>query len=430
MNFNNADNIHFIGIGGIGVSALARLALQEGKEVTGSDASESEILTDLRADGAAVSVGHAADNVSSATDLVVYSIAVPPENPELQKADTLNIPAITYPEALGELSKDKNTIAVAGTHGKTTTTAMIAEITSQSSMLDPTVIVGSLLSATDSNCIHGLDNNLVVEACEYKRSFLHLHPDVLVITNIDNDHLDYFDGIADIKAAFSELIEKLPKEGTVITNPTGEHIAAVLAESQVDVVDYTRIQKSFQLQVPGEHAIANAQAAVGAVTELGISQKQAAEYVSAFTGTWRRAEMKGHTAGGALVYDDYAHHPTEIKATLQGFRQQHPEKKMIVVFQPHLYSRTKKLLDEFPPSFAPAERIIILPIYAAREAPDASISAHDLLETLQAAYPDKAIQYAGDFDTAKKHLEGYMTAGNMVATMGAGDVYKLAEMLI
>jgi len=362
-----AKKIYFIGIGGIGMSALARMMLSYGKEVTGSDQEESLITKDLETKGAHIFIGQKEENLASDIDVVIYTIAIKNDNPELKKAHSLNIPVFSYPEALGVVSEDMFTIAVSGTHGKTTTTAMIGKILSDAKK-EPTIIVGSLLKDGNTNFVEGKSDIFVVEACEYKRSFLQLHPNILVITNIDNDHLDYYKDLNDIQSAFAELAQKVPKEGYVITNPRDSSIAPVLKDVSAQVIDYTEEKDdSFNLNVPGAYNILNAKAAFAVSNILNIPREDALDALSQFNGTWRRFEFKRKTSYGVLVYDDYAHHPTEIKAVLKAARELFSDKKIIAIFQPHLYSRTKLLLNEFAESFKDADEVLIAPIYAARE---------------------------------------------------------------
>lgn len=404
--------VHFIGVGGIGVSALARLFLAEGKKVTGSDRSPSLITAELSKLGVEIKAG-----VGEA-DLVIYTIAVPSDHPELVEARERQIPTLSYPEALGLLSRDKFTIAVAGTHGKTTTTAMIAEILIAAG-LDPTVIVGSLFqppnqaAASPTNFIAGRSKYFVVEACEYRRSFLHLAPRILVITNIDADHLDYYHDLADIQSAFAALVAKVPPDGAVIT-----------------AKEYEQISLPITLGVPGRHNQQNAQAAIAVAKTLGLSEAVARQHLANFQGTWRRFELKGETSTGALVYDDYAHHPAEISATLQGARELYPERQIIAVFQPHLYSRTKQLLADFAAALSGADEVLLLPIYAAREPFDPSISSEMLAEAIRAR--GVAVEVFSDFAGVKRCLSSTLTAdrSKLILIMGAGDVTELAGTLV
>jgi len=395
IELQTIKKIHFIGIGGIGVSAIARMFLLEGKEVSGSDRSKSVITDELEKLGATIYEGHAKSNVPEDCDLVVYTIAVGDDNPERGVCKN----ELTYPEVLGLISKDKFTIAVSGTHGKTTTTGMIAKIMIDAG-LNPTVIVGSLLKDVKSNFVAGDSEYLVVEACEYRRSFLNLHPTILVITNIEADHLDYYKDLDDIKSAFEEMKAKVQDGGVIITEK-----------------EYSQAPDDFQLQAPGEHNIKNAQAAYMVGKVLDISEEDIRKSLEEFSGTWRRFDFLGKTKEGVFVYDDYAHHPDEVRATLKGFREKYPDKKILVIFQPHLYSRTKLLLDEFAKSFSDADRIIITPIYAAREERDESISHEMLADRIGG-------EVADDFDSID------IKDAEVVVVMGAGDIRKVGEDLL
>ena len=366
-NLSDAKKIYLIGIGGIGMSALARMMLAQGRKVLGSDRSESLITKELQKEGAHIFIEQKEGNITDDIDLVIYTIAVSDDNPELIKAHSLHIPTISYPEALGIISKGMFTIAVSGTHGKTTTTAMIGKILSDAGR-SPTMIVGSLLQKEKTNFIQGTSDIFIVEACEYKRSFLHLNPNILVITNIDNDHLDYYKDIVDIQSAFAELARKVSKDGFIITNPNDPLITPIFKGVEANIIDYTKENSSdISLEVGGTHNILNAQAALAVGKVLEISHSTSLRALNKFSGTWRRFEYKGNTKNGALLYDDYAHHPTEIKATLNAAREKFSNKKIIVIFQPHLYSRTKLLMDEFAHSFTNADEVIVAPVYAARE---------------------------------------------------------------
>lgn len=423
---NTIKSAHFIGIGGIGVSALARMMLLRGIIVRGSDRGPSLITERLAQDEAEIFFGHDAKNLATDADVVIYSPAIAKENPELNAARERNIPTYTYPEALGMVSRGMRTIAVSGTHGKTTTTAMIAEIL-LSANLDPTVVVGSLLKNSGSNFIYGTSNLFVVEACEYKRSFLSLAPEILVITNIDNDHLDYYGTMEGIQDAFAEMVAKVPARGAIICNPNDERVKPVLKNAQASVVDYTQEVLNAPLQVPGDHNISNAKAALAVVRILGVSVVDAQEGILKFAGTWRRMEHKGQTAQGAMVYDDYAHHPTEIRATLQGFRAKYPEGNIRVIFQPHLYSRTKLLFDDFVQSFADADEILIAPIYAAREENDPSITSEKLALAIQTRKQN--VSFFNDLQNLENFLHKTIGKDDVIVTMGAGDIYKIGEKL-
>ena len=413
MDFSKIKTAHFIGIGGIGISAIARMFLLEGKKVNGSDVADSEVTEELRKLGAQISIGQRAENVLVDCDLVIYTIAITPDNPEFAEAKRRGIPLLSYPEALGIISKEKYTIAVSGTHGKTTTTAMIAKILMDAG-LDPTVIVGSFLldaKGGRTNFISGKSKYLVVEACEYRRSFLNLSPKILVITNIDADHLDYYKNLDDIKSAFAELAMRVPKDGVVINN-----------------FDSISLPSGFKLKIPGRHNIENAKAALAVARALKIDDVVALKSLSEFSGTWRRFEYRGEAKNGALVYDDYGHHPTEIEATFQGARGLFPTQKIIVVFQPHLYSRTKDHLEEFGKCFARADAVILLPIYPAREKDQGNISSQMVVDEIQKN--KQSAYFVKTFAEAAEKATKFAGSDGIIITMGAGETNKVADILI
>lgn len=433
MNEAFLDNIksaHFIGIGGIGVSAIARLMLARGVYVSGSDRAPSLVTEKLEALGARIFFGHDKAYVPAALDVLVYSPAVSDKNPELCIARERGVPTYSYPEALGQISRGMRTVAVAGTHGKTTTTAMIAEVLVDARK-NPTVIVGSLLKS-GTNFIAGTSDLFVVEACEYKRSFLNLSPEILVITNIDNDHLDYYGSIEGIQEAFAEMAAKVPAIGAIVCNPSDPLVAPVLTKTSARIIDYTKETLTTPLAVSGEHNIKNAKAALAVARLLGVEEGEAVRLLVKFEGTWRRMEYKGTTASGVLVYDDYAHHPTEIQATLQGFRAKYPEGRIRVVFQPHLYSRTKLLLNDFAQSFGDANEVIVAPIYAAREANDPTITAEILAQRImdEQKNPGLRVWAMLDFVAIETYLRDTAEKGDIIVTMGAGDIFKVGESLL
>ncbi len=431
MNLDKIKKVHFVGIGGIGVSAVARMMLHEGKRVSGSDRSDSELIAALRNEGASVHVGHNASNLPKDTDLLIYTVAVKEDNPELVEAKKNGTTVMSYPQFVGEISKNKYTIAVSGTHGKTTTTAMIAKILIDAG-LDPTVIVGSLLKTADgkrTNFVPGKSKYLVIEACEYNRSFLQYYPQTLVITNIDNDHLDYYKDIADIQSAFAEIAGRVPQDGFVVTDKNHLIITPVLKGLQGKIVNYDLYANMpFELKVPGIHNKKNAAAAFALAISLGIDPKAAQKSLESFAGTWRRFEYKGLTQNGAKVYDDYGHHPTEIRATLQGARELYPRERLIVAFQPHLYSRTKLLLEEFSESFGLADEVILGPIYAAREVDDGNVSS-ELLATKIAGKGGFA-KSIDTLDGVANYLISNSKKGDVIIVMGAGDIYEVADKIV
>ena len=427
MNLTDIKKIHFIGIGGIGISAIARMMILDGKKVSGSDIAESIVSDKLRDLGADIFIGHKEENLQR-VDLVVYTTAISLENPELQKAKRLGVEMYSYPEMLGLVSKNKYTIAICGTHGKTTTTAMIGGILSDAG-LDPTLVVGSLLKKGESNFVAGKSDYFVVEACEYRRAFLNLSPKIIVVTNIEADHLDYYENLEDIQGAFSEFVAKLADDGILICNAKDDNLAPVIRSAKCKVIDYKNIDlEDLRLKVPGRHNLENAKAAATAALALGVNNETSKKSLENFSGTWRRFEHKGTTKNGAEVYDDYGHHPTEIKATLLGAREFFGSKKIICVFQPHLFSRTKSLMDDLANSFEDADFVVLADIYAAREKDGGDINSKDLEEKIKQSKAD--VVYLGSFDKIEKFLMENSGAGNVIITMGAGDVYKIGEKLI
>lgn len=429
MNEEFLKNIkvaHFVGIGGVGTSAVARMLLARGVSVSGSDRESSPNTDKLEAEGVKFFVGHDASHVPDECDLVAYSPAIRMDNPELLVASLRGVQVFSYPRVLGIISEGMRTIAVSGTHGKTTTTAMISEIL-VGAKLSPTVIVGSILNKTGSNFVAGTSNLFVVEACEYQRSFMNLTPEILVITNIDNDHLDYYGSMAGVQKAFAEFAEKVPQTGTVVCNPNDPFVAPILKNVKAQIIDYANGGLIVPLQITGAHNVKNAKAAIAATKVLGVDSVEASRLLALFKGTWRRMEKKGQMENGALVYDDYAHHPTEIKATLQGFREKYHKWRIVVVYQPHLYSRTKTLLRDFSESFADADEVIVAPIYGARETPDPEISSEILAEAIREHNPN--VHAGANFSDIENYLRDTITENDIVITMGAGDIYKVGEAL-
>lgn len=415
--------IFCIGIGGIGLSALARYYKSQGHAVSGSDMSKSELTNTLQKEGINILIGIDKNHIPKDVDLVVHTAALASDYPELLQAKEYGIKTMTYFEALGVVTKDKKTIAVCGTHGKTTTTAM-AYNALKACGINPTVIVGSLLEGHNTNFILGdseLPNGqaswMVVEACEYKRSFLNLYPTHIIVTNIDTDHLDYYKDLEDIKSAFQTFAEKLDSDGFLVTHndvdlkTTGQKIDA-------DKINLNGIE----LNVLGGHNKRNAQLVISLLINLGFDQGKIREGLLNFKGTWRRLEYKNEQKG-AVMYDDYGHHPTEIKATLEAIREKYKagKFKLVVIFQPHLYSRTKLLLNDFANAFNLADKILIIPIYAAREKDDGSISSLDLVEKMINSI------YMETLDEVKKYIDKNCHSGSVVLTIGAGDVYKLHD---
>ena len=415
MNILEAKRVHCIGIGGAGVSALAGLLLGLGKEVSGTEDNESpKTLDPLRTKG--VSILSEKESLPE-VDVFVYSDAWITNHPEvLEAARTKNVPVYSYFEALGEISAKYKTIAIAGTHGKTTTTAMLARMLRS---LDPTVIVGSVMKDTNSNVRIGESEYLLVEACEYNDHFLHLSPQVLAITNIELDHTDYFKDINQLLASYVELVSKIPEDGALIMNISGEHEEKLIEHAKCAVIDYSQIEAP-KLLVPGEFNIENAKVALAVAQELKYSLPEYTEALESFPGTWRRFEFKGKTHAGTLVYDDYAHHPTAIEKTVLAVKQHFPSKKIVVAFHPHLYSRTRDFMEAFGTALAFADMVYVAPIFAAREEFDGVTTHKALVECVQGA--------GGNAETIenKEELEAILEGCDdqtIFFTMGAGDIY-------
>jgi UDP-N-acetylmuramate--alanine ligase len=416
--------IYIVGIGGIGVSALAQLYAHEGAVVLGSDKSESPTTEMLKEKGIEVYIGHEATQVPEDAELLVYSVAVPTENSERVHARELGIPELNYFEALGKASEGKKVIAIAGTHGKTTTTAMIGKILVEAGE-DPTIIVGSLVSDWRSNFRAGKSDFFIIEACEYKRDFLTLSPHTLVITNIELDHTDYYKDLDDVIDAFRALIDRTDAAGNIVTATSLPTIQKTIESAPQNVVDYSPVPVP-DLLVPGQFNIENAKAAKAAVHAVfpHIPDAQIDASLSAFRGAWRRFEFKGTLSSGAELYDDYAHHPTAIERTLVAAREKFPDKQLVVFFHPHLYSRTRDLWDGFVSALSYADAAFILPVYAAREAPDPSVSNEQLAKAItDAGGNGKAV---ADFAEVVQTLRA-LPDDTIAFTMGAGDVYKAGE---
>ncbi|OHA21290.1 MAG: hypothetical protein A2W52_04570 [Candidatus Taylorbacteria bacterium RIFCSPHIGHO2_02_49_25] len=474
LNFKKISSIHFIGIGGIGISAIARMFLRQAQnkfslvEVRGSDEAESDVTEELRKLGARVFIGQKARNVPAECDLVIYTIAVTPDNPEFAEAKRRGIHMMSYPEALGEIARGKFTIAVSGTHGKTTTTAMIAKIMIEAG-LDPTVVIGSFLTRSDlvqqgrtllyrgkgrTNFIAGEGRYLVAEACEYRRSFLHLSPKILVITNIDADHLDYYNDLDDIESGFRELAAKVPEDGAVICDFSDTRAKRVASTGKGRVIDFGKfLTKVPKLLVPGVHNKKDATAALAVAELLGVGLASAGKSLAGFSGAARRFEFRGRANNGALVYDDYGHHPTEIEAILQGARELFPlnkggavvpeggvvssrkggasgglSPKIVVVFQPHLYSRTKQHLHGFITVLKEANSVIVLPIYPAREEDPGDISSQMLADGVRKSGGDAHM--AATLAEAAKLALKFSSRGDIIITLGAGETNKVADILV
>lgn len=408
------------------MSALAQLLTDRGDSVTGSDRTESPVTRMLEEKGIKILLTQGAQNVPADTTLVVYSAAVPADHPERVRAQELGIGEVSYFEMLGRVAESKRTIAIAGTHGKTTTTGMLARILMDAGA-SPTVVVGSIVSDLGSNYVRGGSDLFVVEACEYHRHFLNLTPTVLVITNLEFDHSDYFHDLSDVQDAFRSFIQKVPAEGFIVTDTENPNIAPLLEGVAATVIHYPS-EPAYPLKLPGEFNVMNAKAAAAAAkAAYAVSPEQLAHALMQFSGTWRRFEYKGKVASGAEVYDDYAHHPTAIQETIRALKER-VSGRILLAFHPHLYSRTRDLFDGFVRSFAGVDELLIAPIFAAREIDDGTVSSEMLAQKIREEGVS-AKAYAS-LEEIEVWLRGNAKEGDTIMTMGAGDIYTVADRLV
>jgi UDP-N-acetylmuramate--alanine ligase len=427
IDINTISRIHFIGIGGIGMSALARHFKSEKKVVSGSDRSLSPLTKTLDAEGIQIFGEQVASNITKDIELVVYTEAMAKDHEEMVAAKKLDVPVMNYFEALGLAMNPYYLIAIAGTHGKTTTTAMLTDVF-EAAEKDPTAIIGSLRAKTKSNYRAGKSKYAIVEACEYKRDFLSLHPDILIITNIEFEHVDYYKDLKDVQSAFRQLAEQVNENGVVITNTQDPIIAPVVTGLTVPVINYLDfLEIDLPLKQPGMHNRLNAAAALAAAKRERLDLGQAKETLTHFAGTWRRFEFKGE-CNGALVYDDYAHHPTEIKATIGAARELYPDRRLVLAFQPHTYTRTKTLFTDFAKAFGLADAVVLLPIYAAREQNESGVSSREL--SVKALEYSHDARFVDSVEAAEQHLRQILTNQDVLIVMGAGDVTALAGKLV
>lgn len=436
------------------MSGLAEILLEEKFTVSGSDAKESSLTKKLSDEGAVINYGQRASNITDDIDVIVYTAAIHPDNPEFARAKELGIPMLTRAELLGQLMKNYDLpIAIAGTHGKTTTTSMVSHIFLAGDC-DPTISVGGILPSIGGNIRVGNSETFITEACEYTNSFLSFFPKISVILNMDADHLDFFKDIDDIRHSFRLFAEKLPADGTLIINsdtPCWEDIARdlpcqVITYGLEHPADYTakditwdslghptftclaggKSLGSFSLKVPGLHNVSNALSVIALGVKLGMEPDAIRRGILDFTGTDRRFQYKGKV-GEVTVIDDYAHHPTEIRATLTS-AQNYPHKTTWCVFQPHTYTRTKALMDEFAQALSLADHVVLADIYAARETDTLGISSKDLMEKIrQLGTP---CEYFPTFDEIENYMLEHCVPGDLLITMGAGDVFQIGEKLL
>jgi len=423
---------YLIGIGGAGLSGLARYLHHNGYLIFGADTSESEIAQKLRDEiDATIYSEHAPENVPDHCDLVVYSPAVPKSNPERVVATEKEISQYTYPEYLGVISSEKKTIAIAGTNGKTTTTTMVATVLDELK-LDPTVIVGGQMPRFGSNFRAGNSDLFVVEACEYKNSFLSLHPDIVVVTNITPDHLDYFGTVENYLDTFKKFIGRIPKDGVLVIDPNTEYTAQLVVSAEergILVVDYTQFTKQeWNLSVPGQYNVYNAAAALSAYMQLGTEKTLAQEVIETkFETADRRFQLLGMTSDGAVVYDDYAHNTDALEVLISGVRERYSDKKIVMIFQPHMYSRTQEFYEEFVSQLSRVDHVYLLPIYGAREKQeDFKVTSNSLVDSIgKKAAMCESITVAVDLVEQANFGNDYI-----VITAGAGEADKVGKELV
>jgi UDP-N-acetylmuramate--alanine ligase len=421
--------IYCSGIGGIGLSAYAALQAQNGHTVLGSDRSDSPIIEDLQSLGIHVFLNQDGSCVPSDCDLFVYSEAIPVDAPERVRARDFGIVSQSYFHALGELTKDSFVIAVCGTHGKSSTTAMTAKVLIDA-LKDPSVVVGTKMKELNGrNWRKGKSDIFVVEACEYRRSFHYLSPDIALMTNVDGDHFDSFKDIDDYQEAFVTFLKRLPQEGIVITHGNDDEARGIAEASGKTIIDADSYDVP-AVGVPGEHMRQNARLAFAAAKYLSISDEDIVASLKGFSGTWRRMEMKGTTRIGAIVIDDYGHHPKEITATLSAMREAYKDQRIVCVFQPHTHDRTLKLYDEFVRSFTDCDMVIIPNIYNARsDIETGMVDVPSFVADIAKQSKVEAIDGIG-IDHTYDLLQKIHTGNDVIIAMGAGNITDLAAKLV
>lgn len=454
INFSRPEHIHFIGIGGISMSGLAEILLDAGFPVSGSDSKPSDLTAHLEKMGAKIFYGQCRENVSPDYRCVVYTAAIHPDNPEYARCVELKLPMLTRAELLGEIMRNyKTAIAVSGTHGKTTTTSMISSIL-LTAQADPTISVGGILESIGGNIRVGRSQTFITEACEYTNSFLSFYPTMGLILNIEEDHLDFFKDIDDIRNSFRLFAKRIPSDGVLIINGEIENHEAITEGLSCEVItygmdascDYSAENISFNehacpqfdvlyhgeafghisLNVTGKHNVSNALSAIAACCYLNIPLEQIQAGLSGFTGTDRRFQYKG-TFNGVTIIDDYAHHPTEIRATLEAAKN-YPHREIWCVFQPHTYTRTKAFLKDFAAALSLADHVVLADIYAARETDTLGISSQTLQKEIDTLKTD--CHYFPGFSEIEEFLKSHCIHGDLLITMGAGDVVTIGDNLL
>lgn len=454
IDFEHPCHIHFIGIGGISMSGFAELLHSMKFTITGSDWHESKITRHLEQLGIQVIYGQSAENITKEIDFVVYTAAVKPTNPEYQEAQRLGIPMMERASMVGQIMKNySSAIAIAGTHGKTTTTSIASHIFLEAEM-DPTISVGGILQAIGGNIRIGHSEHFITEACEYTNSFLQFYPTVGIILNIEEDHMDFFKDIDDIRHSFRRFAERIPAHGTLIINadiPDYSYITDGLscrvltyglehkADFMADAIEYDEMGRGsfdvvkngtksghYSLSVVGRHNISNSLACLALASLYGIENDTLQRAFTAFHGTDRRFEYKGKRNGFTII-DDYAHHPTEIRATLTA-AQKYPHKTLWCAFQPHTYTRTRAFLKDFAKALAGADKVILADIYAAREQDPGDISSQNLADELTSL--GKEVYYISSFEEIEKFILKNLVDGDLLITMGAGNIVEIGEKLL
>ena len=456
IDFARPGRVHFIGIGGISMSGFAELLLNKGFKVSGSDAHKSKITERLETLGINIVYSNVAENIPAECDVVVYTAAVHPDNPELMEAKRRNIPCLDRAEMVGDIMLHyKRNISIAGTHGKTTTTSMMSLVLLAAG-LDPTISVGGVLDAIGGNVRDGSLDNMVIESCEYTDSFLKFHPTHAIITNIEAEHLDYFKNLETERDSYRKFTELLPADGLLVIgkeipdyealfktvkcpvitysnhDTSADYYASDISYNEYDCAEFTLMHKGealfkVKLNVPGEHNVANATGVCAMALNCGIDASDIVKGLDTFTGTERRFEKKG-VFGGVTVIDDYAHHPTEMEATLHA-AQKYPHKTLWCVFQPHTFSRTISFREEICKALSLSDKIILVDIYAAREQDTGVISSKMLADDIKSKY-GKDVYYFSSFDEAENFLLVNCEPGDLLITMGAGNVVKIGEDLL
>ena len=456
MENDKIKKIYFIGIGGISMSGLALICKNRGYEVLGSDSCKTETTDMLIKNGIHVNFSQTANNIKKDFDIVVFSAAIHEDNEEYMMAKNLGLSMMSRATFLGLLMKEyKIRINISGTHGKTTTTAMISQVLIDNN-IDPTVLIGGMFKTINGNIRIGSKNIIVTEACEYKNSFLEFFPNAIVITNIEEDHLDFFKDINDIRSSFKKFIEKMPDDGILVINNNIDNINELIknfnglcityglnsdadyyaknielndtGNYSFDLYNKNKNLGNVTLNILGYHNVENSVAVFSLLLNLGFDFNSIKNSIKKFCGTERRLEYKG-TFKNIKIYDDYAHHPSEITASINAFKNLINKNKLVVVFQPHTYTRTNALYEEFAKSFSVLDDLIIIDIYAARETNESGVNSKNLVDYINKKY-NKNFKYIENMDTTVAYLIDYLKPNDIVVSMGAGDVFKITNKLI